>query len=766
MTTKGRKRSPKKPVQAVEVDDFKSIEAYVDSTVTYSELTSQRFARKPGEAYWARVQSWVWVCADVKASMCAATRLRLFRNGKGKKLEKRAQKSLISARTKSMYATDEAQEIDKHPAIDLLAKPNDFESGLQFNYLRHMANQTCGNAWNYYTDDQLLTLRPMYVSHVADDTDQILKGWMYGRERSREIFIPLDESMQFMHRSALDNPFYGVPPLAGCLADADLLNLATVAEVSRWKNEGRPPMSIKLPDTMTKEARVQAIKDFDRQVRGVKNTGRPLVMQFAEIKPMGFAPKEMEYLTGQQISKERIWAAYGIPKSVLDPNEGSLAAAKTGMAMFTEYTIWPMLCNDADQLTTNFRRFGLIDETMFFCYDAPTNEDEAAEIDASRKLTDGGLMTIDEYRIEEGMEPLPDGAGAVARFNGIPLIIQTAPVDATADTESSVNANATATNADTTTVDTSLNGAQVTSLVEIASQVALGQIPLETGESIARAAFPAVDESTLAGIFNPLRNFTPTSVTTANAAAEAAANTPAPEPVKAIKPEHTKSAENPNPDLQARFEDEVAKWLRGIGKSVADGIVTLTAEQVNELRVIVSRYMEEAWTDAAKAQAVSLGEAFTLAPEAAIQAVQQPVSLIIEQVTGTTQEMIREAVTVGLEEGQSYNEIAKKLEEGGLSPERAGTIARTETANATAIGARDFAINEAGCDQKSWLLGGNPCEICVGIYSKCQAAGGWLPANEPYIVAGEMGNPEAVDRHPAHPNCACDEIYRIKPEDA
>lgn len=758
MTTKGRKRSPKKPDQTVEVDDFKSIEAYVDSTVTYSELTTQKFSRKPGEAYWARTQSWVWICADKKASMCAAARLRLYRNGKGKKLEKRAQKSLAAAYTKSMYATDDAQEVDNHRAINLLAKPNDFESGLQFNYLRHMANQTCGNAWNYYTDDQLLTLRPMYVSHVADDSDQILKGWMYGRERTREIFIPLDESMQFSHRPSLDNPFYGVPPLVGCIADADLLNLATVAEVSRWKNEGRPPMAIKLPDTMTKEARIQAIKDFDRQVRGVKNTGRPLVMQFAEIKPMGFAPKEMEYLTGQQISKERIWAAYGIPKSVLDPNEGSLAAAKTGMAMYTEYTIWPMLCNDADQLTANFRRFGLIDETMFFCYDSPTNEDEAAEIDASRKLTDGGLMTIDEYRSEEGREPLPDGAGAVARFNGIPLIIQAAPVDATSNDP---NAAAPAVDQAAKSAEP-LNGAQMAALGGYLSQVGLGEIPIDSAIAAVRASIPTLTDQDISAIFNPLRNFVPASVT---AAAEAVQTT-APEPVKSMEPERTKAADNPNPDLQARFEEEVAKWLRGIGKSVADGIVSITNEQVAELRLIVSRYMEEAWTDAAKAQAVSLGEAFTLAPEAAIQAVQQPVSLIIEQVTGTTQEMIREAVKVGLEEGQSYGEIAKNLEEGGLSPQRAAVIARTETANATAIGARDFAINEAGCDQKSWLLGGDPCEICVGIYSKCQAAGGWLPANEPYIIAGEMGNPEAVDRHPAHPNCACDEIYRIKPEDA
>ena len=60
-----------------------------------------------------------------------------------------------------------------------------------------------------------------------------------------------------------------------------------------------------------------------------------------------------------------------------------------------------------------------------------------------------------------------------------------------------------------TVQDTALNGAQVAALADLASQVALGQLPLGTARAIARAAFPAVSDQTLDSIFKPLATFTP-----------------------------------------------------------------------------------------------------------------------------------------------------------------------------------------------------------------------------------------------------------------
>jgi phage gp29-like protein len=56
---------------------------------------------------------------------------------------------------------------------------------------------------------------------------------------------------------------------------------------------------------------------------------------------------------------------------------------------------------------------------------------------------------------------------------------------------------------------TALNGAQVSSLVDLAAQVSQGTLPLETARAIAASAFPLVKREEIDAIFNPLVGFTP-----------------------------------------------------------------------------------------------------------------------------------------------------------------------------------------------------------------------------------------------------------------
>src|SRR3990167_492002 len=63
--------------------------------------------------------------------------------------------------------------------------------------------------------------------------------------------------------------------------------------------------------------------------------------------------------------------------------------------------------------------------------------------------------------------------------------------------------------ADNAIQDTALNGAQVTSLIELVTQVAQKQLPSETAMAIIQAAFPAVDDSTINKIISSLASFKP-----------------------------------------------------------------------------------------------------------------------------------------------------------------------------------------------------------------------------------------------------------------
>lgn len=79
----------------------------------------------------------------------------------------------------------------------------------------------------------------------------------------------------------------------------------------------------------------------------------------------------------------------------------------------------------------------------------------------------------------------------------------------------------------TTVQDTALNGAQVTSLVELVMQVADGQLPVETARAIIDAAFPALTPEQINRIVGGLKGFKPAAPD-----APAPARAPAAAPVK------------------------------------------------------------------------------------------------------------------------------------------------------------------------------------------------------------------------------------------
>jgi len=134
-----RKRSAPKAAPKV-----KSVETYVDATVTLQEKTQPQYSRKPGESYAARLFQWVYICASKNAEMCASTPIRLYRNAKGGRVSKIRAKTL--RRIKAEYGTGEdVVEVDRSIGLDMLARPNQFEDGFSFCYRRFMAKESMGN---------------------------------------------------------------------------------------------------------------------------------------------------------------------------------------------------------------------------------------------------------------------------------------------------------------------------------------------------------------------------------------------------------------------------------------------------------------------------------------------------------------------------------------------------------------------------------------------------------------------------------------------
>ncbi len=131
-----------------------------------------------------------------------------------------------------------------------------------------------------------------------------------------------------------------------------------------------------------------------------------------------------------------------------------------------------------------------------------------------------GQSTLTEEYARRGKDWTTDRAKAAADFN-VPVDVYTRAVFAkTFDTPSSAPVDTTVTTGTTAVSDTAMNGAQVTSIVEIIGQVAAGVIPSTSAKALIRSAFPAIPLVNVEQMLAPFAALPGTVAPTAQAAGE------------------------------------------------------------------------------------------------------------------------------------------------------------------------------------------------------------------------------------------------------
>lgn len=221
-------------------------------------------------------------------------------------------------------------------------------------------------------------------------------------------------------------------------------------------------------------------------------------------------------------SLELLSAVFRIPSvKLLGISPGGMnATGESDMRSFWDYTAG----QQEKQLTTNMEtllqilclnEFGYRDDALTFDWIELGDEDEEKKattqrIEAERDAIylDRGVVSGDEVReklaadeqsgyaiVTDGISEAPDDMGG----EGLPGVDLTPSNDPTPSVDTGEEKAA----------DTSLNGAQVTSMVDIVSQVAQGTIPRESGIAILTVAFP-IDRAKAEEIIGTAGNgFTP-----------------------------------------------------------------------------------------------------------------------------------------------------------------------------------------------------------------------------------------------------------------
>jgi HK97 family phage portal protein len=423
-----------------------SSEKYQSSSMTILRGQDTKRATFDNRSAVAAYRSWIFAAANLNAIAVASQPLRLYvrnRSAGTKVWRTRATSRRAKAylggsleQLPSRYALTKAAEYgddyevveDAHPILQLLSKVNPYQNGFDATVLRVLFGELTGNAYVHPVIDpalkipvELWTMPSQYVEIMPGQKgEEFVKGYRYGatEEQKRENFYAPDEVIHFRRPNPSDL-YYGMGKVEAAWG-ATLANEAIhEMDTAFFANKARPDYLLVVKSNAHPDELERLEVAIDEKLRGSKRTGRFLTTTAdIDLKPLSFPPKD---LAGREQIVEEIAAVFGVPVSMLKANDPNLASATVGFASWKQTTILPLLRMDEEALNQNLLPLFGIEEDAFLAYDNPVSEDERFAFEKLRAMVAGGMMTANEARMREGLEPIEDEMADALLVNGQPL---------------------------------------------------------------------------------------------------------------------------------------------------------------------------------------------------------------------------------------------------------------------------------------------------------------------------------------------------------
>ena len=419
---------------------------YDAATITVADRQGGQFRRSDVSSMVARFLGYTAVCANLNADALCTVTWRLYRQKRARTRWARAVSKDARERLQSgacgnkvaLYARqiDESmEEVLEHPLLEVLLDPcpEDTEFGYPFWQLFNAQKEVCGNAFLHVVFDAsagrpwLFLLQPQAVS-IQPLPGGTVEYW-YGRDTLTRQRFPSDEILHAKFRKSSWSPWWGVGCLQAILPEHDLRAAMNQHALTLFDNRAVPDFAVMYEERVG-EDQVKQIEDRIRnKFGGVENSGQFLVASgVKDIKLLGYALKDLDYQTGRKAVESDIMAAFGVPESMLRLNDANLASATTGNAQYARQTVVPRAL--AHQEWLNQELVPLVEGTegYFFAFDNPVPIDVQAESLRRDTAIRNGSITLNEARLEMGLEKYPDEFdGDVPRFQGIPLDVLAMP---------------------------------------------------------------------------------------------------------------------------------------------------------------------------------------------------------------------------------------------------------------------------------------------------------------------------------------------------
>lgn len=338
--------------------------------------------------YLDAAKGWVYACIGAIADDVAKTQIRLYRQ-KGK----------------------EVTEVETHPALDLLYRANDFTTQFDLMWMTSQYLELTGEApwfiqYQGSKPTQILLLRPDYLEVIPGTAGNIINGYRY---KVGGKFVPLTtEEVVFLRYPDPSRQFRGAGTLQAVARTVDIEEYSEEYNRNFFFNSARPDGSLTTDQKLTKEQISRIEKKLSDKFRGIGNAHKTLILQKGlKWQALSLSAKDMDFIEQSKFSRDKILAVFRVPPTILGIAENvNRANAEATDYVFARRTIQPKLIRIEQQLNEFLLPKFPGTEGMFFQFDNPVPEDEAADLAEIQSGLRDGWLTINEAREEQGYDSI------------------------------------------------------------------------------------------------------------------------------------------------------------------------------------------------------------------------------------------------------------------------------------------------------------------------------------------------------------------------
>ena len=673
------------------------------------------------------------------------------------------------------------------------------------------------------------SLNPDWINKPVYNQDKTaLTGWEINVTGSSRRVLPAEDVILFRYPDPTD-PTGGISPVRAVAMSADMDTYSRAYAASHLRNHAMPTGILTTEAELTRDQATLLAEGWQDSHQGTEKI--QVLGKGATFQTLSAHIKDLEFLNLARVSRDQILAAYHIPASRIGlVEDSSRANGEEADRVYSSLCLGPRLKRYEEPITQRLLpRIGLDPTRYSFEFDPVDVADKEFERIAAETAFGKGAITMDEYRERIGFEPEAGGNGAVyfvpmgstvtedpetgmapMAVSGAAPVFEDVPTIAPNDA-----ARGEAGVGESVAPETVLNGAQVTSLIQVVTAMMTGALPYASALEIIQSAFGMSMEKAQK-ILGPESNAGINKPEEIQAATERALEAVEVETETEVEADD-RELEDPSDEqmqitalrfLNSQGEGErrmkgrlravftkmgkavvaAAKGKRSKGQGVEIRVTEVQLDGVidsfnDELARVIE---EEALTQFAEGHgAFSTEIAAKVAPELLIDFdlisdsvkdwAKKHAAKEITNIGNTTKRKVRRALEESLEANESIDQLAKRLRDDfqKFKGVRSETIARTETAGAYNAGkfnnAEVFAEENADLDvMKTWV----PTQDnrtrehhkAENIKNQTGDTKRTVLQNQPFLVKGEQmmrpldpkGSAENVVR------CRCVLIFDVK----